>query len=258
MRAPVLSTCTAQFCRPFVFFFRIDANSENFKNFKFNSNFNCLLDAFVSNFAPHVHTSVFIPFFASCVYLAPFPNLFSYFLIFPLNFLFSLSQKWSQTLFMLEWLALLTRIQGDVGSIPARGIYIYIYTNFSDKSVYSTKMIVKNFQQKIIEVSIITVWKYMTRKGWKAFKWKKIALLTEKQRKAHLRFAKKYAKLEGEDWDNFLFTDECPKYLFQYPNPKKTTLYEIQEKQSAKVMGWGAMTGRGVTKLRTCYPQAKL
>ena len=71
---------------------------------------------------------------------------------------------------MLEWLALLTRIQGDVGSIPARGIYIYIYTNFSDKSVYSTKMIVKNFQQKIIEVSIITVWKYMTRKGWKAFK----------------------------------------------------------------------------------------
>ena len=99
----------------------------------------------------------------------------------------------------------------------------------------------------------------MTRKGWKAFKRKKISLLSEKQRKACLRFAKKHAKLAAEDWDNFLFTDECPKYLFQYPNPKNDIVWGLQEcdvppalqvKQSAKVMVWGGMTGRGLTKLR--------
>jgi len=49
---------------------------------------------------------------------------------------------------------------------------------------------------------------------------KLIPLLNEKQRKAHLRFAKKHVKLTAEDWDNFLFTDEFPKYLFQNPNPE--------------------------------------
>ena len=88
----------------------------------------------------------------------------------------------------------------------------------------------------------------MTRKGWKAFKRKKIPLLSEKQRKARLRFAKKHAKLAAEDWDNFLFTDECTKYLFQYPNPKNDIVWG-QVKQSAKVMVWGGMTGRGLTKL---------
>ena len=78
----------------------------------------------------------------------------------------------------------------------------------------STRKIAKNLQQKNIEVSSIMVWRYMTRKGWKAFKRKKIPLLSEKQRKARLRFAKKHAKLTAEDWDNFLFTDKCPKYLF--------------------------------------------
>ena len=49
---------------------------------------------------------------------------------------------------------------------------------------------------------------------------KLIPLLSEKQRKARLRFAKKHAKLTAEDWDNFLFTDEFPKYIFQNPNPE--------------------------------------
>ena len=73
-----------------------------------------------------------------------------------------------------------------------------------------------------------------------------------------MRFAKKHAKLTAEDWDNFFFTDECPKYLFQYPNPKNDIVWGSQEcdvppafqvKQSAKVMVWGGMTGRGLTKL---------
>ena len=59
----------------------------------------------------------------------------------------------------------------------------------------------------------------MTDKGWKAFKRKKIPLLSEQQSRARLKFAKKYSNLTAEDWEDFLFTDECPKYLFQYPSP---------------------------------------
>ena len=81
-------------------------------------------------------------------------------------------------------------------------------------TIQEARKVAKNFQQQNIEVCTTTVWRYMTRKGWKAFTRKKIPLLSEKQRKARLRFAKKHAKLTAEDWDNFLFTDKCPKYLF--------------------------------------------
>ena len=79
------------------------------------------------------------------------------------------------------------------------------------KRTNSTRKTANNIQQKSIEVSSITVWRYMTRKGWKAFKRKKIPLLSEKQTKARLNFAKKHARLTAKDWDNFLFRDECPK-----------------------------------------------
>ena len=139
-----------------------------------------------------------------------------------------------------------------------------VLTNAARKSIEKAKYkqnnstIAKNLQQKNIEVSSITVWRYMTRKGWKAFKQKKIPLLSEKQRKTRLRFAKKHAKLTAEDWDNFLFADECPKYLFQYPKPKNDMIWGLQEcdvppafqvQQSAKVMVWGGMMGHGLTKL---------
>lgn len=57
----------------------------------------------------------------------------------------------------------------------------------------------------------------MTRKGWKAFKQiKKTPLLSKKQSKVHMRFTTKDAKMTAEDWDNFLFPDECPKDIFKY------------------------------------------
>jgi len=55
-----------------------------------------------------------------------------------------------------------------------------------------------------------------------------------------------------------LFTDECFKYLFQYPNSENYIVWGSQEcdvppayqlKQSAKVMVWGGMTGRGLKRL---------
>ena len=92
----------------------------------------------------------------------------------------------------------------------------------------------------------------MTRKRWKAFKRKKTPLLSAKQGKARLRFTKKHAKLTAEDWDTFLLADECPKYLFQYPNPKSQECDvppAFQLKQSAKVILWDGMTGRELKKL---------
>ena len=99
----------------------------------------------------------------------------------------------------------------------------------------------------------------MIREGWKAFKRNKILLLSEKQKKARLRFAKKHTKLTAEDWNNFLFTDDCPKYLFQYPaNPKNDIVWgshecdvplALQVRQNAKVMVRGDLTGRRLTKL---------
>ena len=71
----------------------------------------------------------------------------------------------------------------------------------------------------------------MTKKGPKAFKREKIPLLSEKQRRARLRlrFARKYYELTAEDWEDFLFADECPKYLFQYRNPKNDIVSGSQE-----------------------------
>ena len=121
--------------------------------------------------------------------------------------------------------------------------------NVIEKAKYkrnnSSRKIAKNLQRQNINVSNSTVWRYMTNKGWKAFKRKKIPLLSEKQRRACLTFTKKYSKLPAEDWEDFLFTNECLKYLFQYPNPKHDIVWGSQEcdvppayqvKQSAKVM----------------------
>lgn len=227
-------------------------------------------------------------FFAPFVYLVPFPNLLLFSDFFPELPVFSVTKMKSDIVYARAQAAILRSSGHSVKEIAKffnkterwvnkwskrecfedkpRSGRPSVLTNCARKSIEkakykrnnSTRKIAKNLQQKNIEVSSITVWRYMTRKGWKAFKRKKIPLLSEKQRKAHLRFAKKYAKLTAEDWDNLLFTDECPKYLFQYPNPNNDIVWGSQEcdvppafqvKQSAKVMVSGGMTGRGLTKL---------
>jgi len=71
----------------------------------------------------------------------------------------------------------------------------------------------------------------MNNKGWKPFRRQKKPLLTDKQRKARLQFDYKYQKLTAEEWKDFIFTDECPKYLFQLPNPKNDVGLGSQESQ---------------------------
>jgi len=83
-------------------------------------------------------------------------------------------------------------------------------------------------------------------------------LLTSKQRAARLKFAKQYKTLTTEDLDGFLFSYECPKYLFQLPNPKNDIVWGSQEsqvppayqvKKGSKGIIWGAVTGRGLSVL---------
>ena len=114
----------------------------------------------------------------------------------------------------------------------------------------STRKIAQKVQHHNINVSSTKVWS-LTNKGWKAFKRKKIPLLSKKQRSPRLKFARKYSKLTAEDWENFLFTDECRKYQVHYPNSESHIVWGSQEcdvppayqlKQSAKVMVWGGMT----------------
>ena len=72
----------------------------------------------------------------------------------------------------------------------------------------------------------------MTSEGWRPLRWqKKPALLAAKQCAAQLKFAKQYKNLTAEEWDDFPFLDECPKYLFQLPNPKNDTVWGSQESQ---------------------------
>jgi len=89
-------------------------------------------------------------------------------------------------------------------------------------------------------------------------RWQKRPLLTAKQQAARLKFPKQYKNLTTEEWDGFLFSDECPKYLFQLPNPKNDIVWGSQESQvppayqvrkSSKWITRGGMTGRSLTEL---------
>ena len=78
------------------------------------------------------------------------------------------------------------------------------------------------------------MWRFMNNKGWKPFRRQKKPLLTDKQRKARLQFDYKYQKLTAEECKDFIFTDECPKYLFQLPNPKNDVVWVLKKAKSHK------------------------
>ena len=96
----------------------------------------------------------------------------------------------------------------------------------------------------------------MKSKCWRPLRRQKKPLLTAKQCAARLKFAKQYKSLTAEEWDDFLFSHVCPKYLSQLPNPKNDIVWGSQEsqvppayqvKKSSKWIIWGGMTGRGLT-----------
>ena len=65
--------------------------------------------------------------------------------------------------------------------------------------------------------------------GLKVFKRKRQPLLTEKQRKNRLRFAKKYQDLSEKEWEDYVFSDESPMYLFHEQNRKNDIVWGSQE-----------------------------
>ena len=160
-------------------------------------------------------------FFAPLVYVAPFSEFCCYSLIFPEVSVFSVKKKKSDIVYarakaaksrssghtVKEIAKFFNKTERWVNKWSKRECFedkprsrrpTSVLTNCARKSIQKakykrnnlTRKIAKNLQQKDIEVSSITVWRYMTRKGWKAFKRKKITLLSEKQRKARLRFAR--------------------------------------------------------------------
>ena len=94
--------------------------------------------------------------------------------------------------------------------------------------------------------------------GLKAYKRKRQPLLTEKQRKNRLRFAKKYQDLSEKEWEDYVFSDESPMYLFYEQNRKNDIVWGSQEdkvpvaktvKKSAYVNIWGAMSASGLSAI---------
>ena len=71
----------------------------------------------------------------------------------------------------------------------------------------------------------------MKSKGWRPLRRQKKPLLTAKQCAARLKFAKQYKNLTAEEWDDFLFSHVCPKYLSQLPNPKNYIVWGSQKSQ---------------------------
>ena len=75
-----------------------------------------------------------------------------------------------------------------------------------------------------------TVHNYLKKNlGLKAYKRKRQLLLTEKQRKNRLRFAKKYPDLSEKEWEDYVFGDESPMYLFYEQNRKNNIVWGSKE-----------------------------
>ena len=75
-----------------------------------------------------------------------------------------------------------------------------------------------------------TVHNYLKKNlGLKAYKRKRQPLLTEKLRKNRIRFAKKYQDLSEKEWEDYVFSNESPMYLFYEQNRKNDIVWGSQE-----------------------------
>ena len=85
------------------------------------------------------------------------------------------------------------------------------------KAKYKRGTSTRQLSQQLASKGLVqknTVWRFMKSEGWRPLRRQKKPLLTAKQRAARLKFAKQYNNLTTEEWDDFLFSDECPEYFF--------------------------------------------
>ena len=103
-----------------------------------------------------------------------------------------------------------------------------------EKSKYkrhqSTRKLSRELKHSGLAVCKSTVHNYLKKNlGLKASKRKRQPLITEKQRKNRLRFAKKYQDLSEKKWIDYVFSDELPMYLFYEQNRKNDIVWGSQE-----------------------------
>ena len=111
-----------------------------------------------------------------------------------------------------------------------------------------------------INISAQTVRNTLKKNGMKAYVKAKKPLITQKHKKQHLEFAKKYKDWTVEDWRNVVFSDETKVNRFGadgqkwcwkkpgsslQPNHVKPTI----KHGGGSMMVWGCMTAQGVGNL---------
>ena len=93
----------------------------------------------------------------------------------------------------------------------------------------STRKCSKELKSTGVDVSHVTVYNYLRKaKKWKAFKRPRNQLLTKMQRQRRLQFDRKHNHLTAEDWEKYIFSDECTKYLFHAPNRQDDVVWGSQ------------------------------
>ena len=137
------------------------------------------------------------------------------------------------------------------------------WTNAKYKRGNSTWQLSQQLASKGYDGGKNTIWRFMKSKGWRPLRRQKKPLLTAKQCAARLKFAKQYKNLTAEEWDDFLFSHVCPKYLSQLPNPKNYIVWGSQESQvplayQVKNGSYGAEWQAAVSLGYIFYPKDRL
>lgn len=136
---------------------------------------------------------------------------------------------------------------------------IKIISSIKYKRNNSVRKTAAKLKQRSIRGSPSTVWRQL-RYGqkWRALHRRKAPHIKRDHRLKRLQFASTHQHLTPRDWDNFLFTDECPFHLFSSVNTKNDVVWGSQTEEvpdcprvthSASVMVWGGMTSRALTRL---------
>jgi transposase len=108
-----------------------------------------------------------------------------------------------------------------------------------------------------IDVSRDTVARALKSMGYVARVKKKKPMLSEKQRKARLEWARAHAKWTSDDWKHVIWSDEAPfmivnsdvkEYVWEKPSQiiSESSVKPTKKFGGGKVMMWGCITWEGV------------
>jgi len=132
------------------------------------------------------------------------------------------------------------------------------------KKRQSTRKLAKRLTKAGYAISQTSVCKHLkTVVGAKAYKPRKEPKLTEKQRKARLKFARDRKGWTIEDWKCVLWSDESPFHIFHLPNSKNDIIWARNKddieptpviKHPPGLMVWGMMSHQALSELHIIPP----